>query len=170
MILKTVCHKANERRPMVEPAPENAWQCEHAELLASSYRRITGKELVEQKGSRAEMARALYEAPYGVVSHGIGDNPVFNYGNRAALELFEMSWLNFVMLPSRESAEAVNRLERQKLLDRVTEFGFVDDYRGVRISSTGRRFRIEQATVWNVVDENKEYHGQAAVIFRWSAL
>lgn len=159
-----------ERRTMVEPGPENTYLCEHAELLVSSYLRITGRELVAQKGSREAMSRALYEAPYGVVSHGIGDDPVFNYGNRTALELFEMNWQDFVMLPSRESAEAVNRAERQRLLDRVSESGFVDDYQGVRISSTGRRFRIEDATVWNVVDESNVYHGQAAVFFRWVEL
>jgi hypothetical protein len=156
--------------PLNEPGPENAFLCEHAELLISSYRRITGKELVEHKSSPEAMARALYEASFGVVSHGLGEDPVFNYGNRAALELFEMSWRDFVALPSRKSAEAVNRAERQKLLERVSQFGFVDDYRGVRISATGRRFRIEEATVWNVVDARNVYHGQAAVIFRWSAL
>lgn len=153
-----------------EPGPENAWQSAHAELLISSYLRITGKELVERKGARAEMSRALYEAPYGIVSHGLGEDPVFNYGNRAALELFEISWRDFVALPSRESAEAVDRAERQRLLDRVSQYGFVDDYRGIRISATGRRFRIERATVWNVIDEHNVYRGQAAVIFRWSAL
>lgn len=155
---------------LTEPGPENAWLCDHAELLFSSYSRITGKELVEPKGSREEMARALFEAPYGIVSHGVGEDPVFNYGNRAALKLFEMSWKDFLVLPSRKSAEPVNQAERQKLLDRVTKYGFVDDYRGVRISATGRRFRIDQATVWNVVDESNVYRGQAAVIFRWSAL
>lgn len=155
---------------MTEPGPENTYLCEHAELLITSYRRLTGRELVAQKGSREEIARMLYEAPYGVVSHGTGDDPVFNYGNRTALALFELSWRNFVALPSRESAEAVNWVERQRLLDRVSESGFVDDYRGVRISSTGRRFRIEDATVWNVVDDNNVHHGQAAVFFRWSGL
>lgn len=156
--------------PSTEPGPGNAYYREHAELLIGSYRRITGKELVEGKGSREEMARALYAAPCGVVSHGLGDDPVFNYGNRAALALFEMSWGDFVKVPSRQSAEPINQAERQKLLERVTKYGFVDDYRGVRISATGRRFRIDQATVWNVVDESNVYRGQAAVIFRWSAL
>jgi hypothetical protein len=156
--------------PLTEPGPENAYLREHAVLLIFSYRRVTGKELVESKASLEEMARALYEAPFGVVSHGLGDDPVFNYGNRAALELFEMSWSDFVALPSRKSAEAVNQVERQKLLDRVSQYGFVDDYQGVRISATGKRFRIEQATVWNVIDESDVYHGQAAVIFRWSAV
>jgi hypothetical protein len=155
---------------MTEPGPENDYLCGHAELLISSYRRITGKDLVEGEGSGAEMARALYEAPYGVVSHGVEEDPIFNYGNRAALELFEYGWRDFVALPSRKSAEAVNRAEREKLLKRVSQYGFVDDYQGVRISATGKRFRIEQATVWNVVDEANVYRGQAAVIFRWVVL
>ncbi|HEX7027159.1 MAG TPA: MEKHLA domain-containing protein [Gammaproteobacteria bacterium] len=155
---------------MTEPGPENDYLGEHAELLISSYRRIVGRELVAEKGSREKMARVLYEAPYGVVSHGAGDDPVFNYGNRTALKLFEMRWRDFVKLPSRESAEVVNREMRQKLLERVNQFGFVDGYQGVRISSSGRRFRIEDTTVWNVVDESGLYRGQAAVFFRWSAL
>src|SRR5688572_20771591 len=113
---------------LTEPGPENTWRCEHAELLISSYLRVTGKELIERKGTREEMSRALHEAPFGVVSHGLGDDPVFNYGNRTALELFEMSWRDFVALPSRKSAEAVDRAERQRLLDRVSQYGFVDDY------------------------------------------
>lgn len=154
---------------MIEPGPKNGYLYEHAELLIASYRRITGRELVEQQVSREETARALFDAPYGVVSHGTGDDPVFNYGNRTALELFEMNWRDFIALPSRESSEAVNRAERRKLLDRVGQFGFVDGYRGVRISSAGRRFRIEDSTVWNVVDESDVYRGQAAVFFRWSS-
>lgn len=155
---------------MIEPGLKNGYLCEHAELLIASYRRITGRDLVEQQVSREATARALFAAPYGVVSHGIGEDPVFNYGNLAALALFEMNWQDFIALPSRESSEAVNRVERQKLLDRVSQFGFVDGYRGVRISSTGRRFRIEDTTVWNVVDESNVYRGQAAVFFRWSPL
>jgi hypothetical protein len=160
----------NMTENLIEPGPRNAYLCGHAELLIASYRRMTGKELVDRQGSREETARALFEAPYGVVSHGTGEDPVFNYGNRTALDLFEMSWRDFMALPSRESSEAVNRAERQKLLDRVGQFGFVDGYRGVRISSTGRRFRIEDTTVWNVVDERSVYRGQAAVFFRWSPL
>jgi hypothetical protein len=154
--------------PIPEPGSGNAWLSEHAELLISSYLRITGRELIEQKGSPEEMARALYQAPFGVVSHGLGEDPLFNYGNRTALRLFEMSWEDFVALPSRQSAEAVNWEQRQTLLEHVAQHGFVDGYQGVRISATGKRFRIERTTIWNVIDEQNVYRGQAAVIFRWS--
>ena len=53
--------------------------------------------------------------------------------------------------PSRLTAEAPNREERARLLAAVTTRGFIDDYSGIRISNTGRRFRIAQATVWNLL-------------------
>ena len=58
--------------------------------------------------------------------------------------------------------EAPLRDERQRLLERVTQRGFIDDYAGVRISATGLRFRIEKAVVWNLIDAQGRRHGQAA--------
>lgn len=155
---------------MNEPAQENNYLGKHAALLISTYRRLTGKDLVEKGLSGVEMFRALYDAPYAVVSHGIEGDPVFNYGNRTALRLFEMTWPEFIALPSRKSAEPENRDERERLLARVTRDGFIDDYRGIRISSTGLRFWIEDATVWNLIDAEGVYYGQAAVFERWTAL
>lgn len=153
-----------------EPALDNCYLSEHAELLISSYQRYTGKDLVNQKQSDEDIYRALFEAPYGVVSHNTEDDPIFNYANQTTLRLFEMNWLEFTNLASRKSAEPVNRGERERLLARVTKPGFIDDYQGVRISSTGKRFRIENATVWNVVDSRGLYCGQTAVFYRWSEL
>ena len=89
-----------------------------------------------------------------MVSHGTESDPIFNYGNKSALKSFELNWSEFVALPSRKSAKPLDRDERQDLLARVTTFGFIDDYRGLRISSTGRTFWIENATVWNLIDNN----------------
>ena len=155
---------------MDEPSPENCYLGAHAQLLISSYRRCTGKDLVHQRQSGEDIHRTLFEAPFSVVSHNTEDDPIFNYGNQTALKLFEMDWLEFTKLASRKSAEPVNRGEREQLLARVTMHGFIEDYRGVRISSTGKRFMIEDATVWNIVDRNGLYCGQAAVFDRWSEI
>ena len=96
--------------------------------------------------------------------------PVFFYGNRLALQLFEMSWENFTRLPSRFSAEAPDREERARLLARVARDGYIDDYAGVRIAASGRRFRIEAAVVWNLIDAAGTCHGQAATFDRWVRL
>ncbi len=153
-----------------EPSPENGYLNQHAELLISSYHHWTGKDLVKPGHSDGDKCRALFQAPYAVVSHNKDDTPVFNYGNQTALSVFEMDWSAFTRLASQKSAESVNQAERDQLLTRVSKLGFIDDYRGVRISSTGRHFLIEDATVWNIVDARGEYYGQAAVFYKWLEL
>jgi hypothetical protein len=62
------------------------------------------------------------------------------------------------------------RDERQRLLDRVTRSGIIDDYAGVRISASGRRFRIVNASVWNLTDDDGRPAGQAAAFSDWTPL
>ncbi|MDE0827408.1 MAG: MEKHLA domain-containing protein [Akkermansiaceae bacterium] len=70
----------------------------------------------------------------------------------------------------RFTAQAPNRAERARLLERVTTHGFIDDYSGVPISSTGQRFHIDQATVWNLLDDNGNKIGQAATFAQWTKI
>jgi len=128
-------------------------------LVATSYRRLTGRELAAPAASIAE---ALWSAPRVIVAHGVEADPIFFFGNRAALDQFEMRFERFTAMPSRLSAEPMLRDERQALLDRVARDGFVDNIAGIRISATGRRFHIIRATVWNLIDEHGGWHGQAA--------
>ena len=132
-------------------------------LLAGSHLRLTGRPLV---AASSDLRRALWNASTVIVAHGTECDPVFFYGNQRALTLFEMDWASFVRLPSRLSAEPLLRDERARLLAKVTRDGCITDYAGVRISSTGRRFRIEQAVVWNLIDEDGVCHGQAAAFDR----
>lgn len=136
-------------------------------LIADSYRRLTGRLLV---AAAADTAAALWSAPRVIVAHGTETDPVFFYGNRMALAAFALDFAAFTRLPSRFSAEPLAREERARLLARVSRDGFIDDYAGVRIAADGRRFRIEQATVWNLVDGDGQIHGQAATFERWTAL
>lgn len=138
-----------------------------ARLIVDSHQQVVGRPLVPAGEDDAELWRALWNAPRVVVAHGTQPDPVFCYGNRLALELFELDWAAFTALPSRYSAEPLAREERAALLDRVSRFGFIDDYAGVRISSTGKRFRISRATVWNLIDTEGVYRGQAASFSDW---
>jgi len=128
-------------------------------LIASSFERFLGKPLVDIGG---DPVAALWHAPRAILAHGIEADPVFFFGNRYALNAFESDVASFTQMPSRLSAEAPLREERQTLLDRVSANGFIEDYAGVRITAKGRRFRIGQATVWNLIDEKGARHGQAA--------
>jgi hypothetical protein len=129
-------------------------------------------ELPAHAGSEtgAPFAKNVFAAPLVLVSHGTEADPVLNYGNAAALSLWEMSWAELTRTPSRLTAEAPNREERARLLAAVAAHGFIDDYSGIRISKTGRRFRIAQATVWNLIDERGAYAGQAAMFSHWEFL
>ena len=146
------------------------WQSEaviaHTQILARSLKHWTGRDLLLGNFSAAEFSEKLFQAPFVQVSHGTEADPILNYGNAAALSLWEMSWEELTRTPSRLTAEAPNREERARLLATVAACGFIDDYSGIRTSKTGRRFRIAQATVWNLISENGNHCGQAAMFSR----
>jgi hypothetical protein len=147
---------------MKYPMEENDFQAIHAALLESSFQQVLHKSLIAEKCDSFVFSKALFNAPFAIVSHGTEDDPVFNYANRKALELFEMDWQEFTNMPSRLSAEPMNREARQQLLQQVSQFGYIDNYQGIRISKTGKRFLISNAIVWNLYDQKKKYQGQAA--------
>lgn len=64
----------------------------------------------------------------------------------------------------------MHRDAREQLLAEVAGKGYARSYSGVRISARGRRFRIENATVWNLVDAGGRRHGQAATFPEWTFL
>lgn len=129
-------------------------------LIAESFARLLSRPLVAVDG---DMVAALWHAPFAVVAHGKEADPAFFFGNACALAAFESDIEHFLGMPSRLSAEAPLREERQLLLDRVTAKGFIDDYEGIRISAKGRRFHIGPTVVWNLVDAEGRSHGQAAM-------
>ena len=142
----------------------------HGAELLRTYHRWTGRHLIEPCGDAHAEARMLFEAPFAVVSGGAEGDQILNYGNKTAMELWEMDWDTLTRTPSRLTAEPMHRDERAEFLRRVRERGFIDDYSGIRISSKGRRFRIGQATVWNVTDALGNYTGQAATFSNWEFL
>lgn len=141
----------------------------HAVLLQQSYQQLLRKPLLD-KVAEHDLALQLFNAPFAIVSHDTSADPVFNYGNACALSLFEFTFEEFITLPSRFSAEPVNRLEREQLLAEVTRQGFINNYQGIRISKMGRRFKISNAVVWNLLDAQQVYCGQAACFKDWQFL
>jgi PAS domain-containing protein len=137
------------------------------QLLTDSYARVLGHPLVPHAMPVVEAAQWLYEsAPFAVLAHNTDPDPLFIYGNKAAQRRFEYSWDEITRLPSRLSAEAPNREERQQFLARVQRLGYEAGYKGVRITKSGQRFMIEEATLWQLLDGEGKLHGQAVVIPR----
>ena len=153
-----------------EPSDSNRFHAAHAMLLLDSYHKLTGRHLLPPGRPPDANARELYFAPFVVLSHDTAADPVFTYANLAAQTLFAMRWAEIVGLHSRLSAEPLAREERQRLLELVTRQGYMDDYRGVRIARTGKRFEIIHATVWNLTGDSGERLGQAATFAEWRNL
>lgn len=156
--------------PAPDPSPANGWLERQATLLIDSHRRLTGRGLAVAGATPEERAHLLYHAPFVVLSHDGAADPVFTYANLTAQRLFVLPWRRIVGMPSRYSAEAPARDERQRLLERVARQGYIDDYQGVRIASTGERFLIRRATVWNLTDADGRPVGQAASFAEWTPL
>lgn len=142
---------------------------EWATLLIDSFQHWTGEDLIVRVNPSTD-AHKLFTLVIEVVSHGIGPVPILNYGNRAALRLWKTDWTQFTQLPSRMTAEPPDQAERERMLDEVSRNGFIRGYHGVRITAQGRRFQIQDATVWNVLDRGGQKVGQAAMLNNWKFL
>lgn len=149
------------------PCEANDFLAEHAALLIRSHRHWAGRDIVDPALSPIEAARALYQAPFVLLSHDTAVDPRFTYANETAQRLFEMAWDEIVGMPSsRYSAEPLARAERESLLARVAAHDYIRDYSGVRIARSGARFLVRNATVLNLI-ESGEIVGQAACFSDW---
>lgn len=146
------------------------WVIEWTQYLLDNYAHLVKQKLITREGTMQEQAKRLFTIPFIVASHGQQDDPILNYGNQAALELWEMDWEQFTQTPSRLTAEPMNREERARMLDQAKTHGYISDYRGVRISSSGKRFLVERATVWNIKKPDGTPLGQAATFSNWTFL
>jgi hypothetical protein len=129
-------------------------------LIAASYHRLTGEVL----------AQDLWTAPVAVVAHGTEASPRFFYANRLALDLFRMRADQFIGMESRFSAGPADRDERAAMLAGLNAANVVRGYRGVRVAGDGTRFTIDNAVIWNLLDERGTHQGQAAAFGTWHSL
>lgn len=140
-----------------------AWIARAGEILAA-YRTRLGVDLVPRSGDAAEDARRLFELPRAVLAHDAQASPRLDWANRAAGVAFDAAPDRLVGLPSVETAPPDAIADRRRLFDALARRGFVTGYSGVRISRTGRRFVIEDVTIFPVADAAGRPAGHAAVI------
>ncbi|MCV6588024.1 MAG: MEKHLA domain-containing protein [Marinobacterium sp.] len=145
-----------------------------AQQIASSYQQRLGKSLFSDNNTYPDkpylIAEQLYQLPTVILAHDGGKDPRFTYANLTAQRLWEMDWWQLVGMPSRYSAEPDHRDSRAQLLAQVQARGYIDNYRGIRISANGQRFEIQQAVVFNLSDSDGKKVGQAATFADWQML
>lgn len=145
------------------PSSENSYLKDYINQITSSLKKLANIEIVDFSLSLEEQAKQAFTADYVLLAHNGANDPVFNYANQTALNLFEMSWDEFTNMPSKYSAESDEREKREKFLADVAENGYSKNYSGIRISKTGRRFEIKNVILWNVYDSENNRIGQAAL-------
>lgn len=138
--------------------------------VLDAFERRLGRSLIPRAGSAEADARALFEAAFPVLAHGTEADPILDYGNRLALALWEMDWPRFTATPSRQTAEPDAREAREKVLNTAAQQGYVEHYSGVRVSASGKRFRVEELVLWQVTDATGRPAGLAAMFPRWEFL
>lgn len=152
------------------PSKENSFLKDYIYLITQSLKKLAGIEIVDFSLSLEEQAKQAFNASFVLLAHNGTDDPIFNYANRTALSLFEMSWEEFTNMPSKYSAESDERDKRDKFLADVAENGYSKNYSGIRISKTGKRFEIKNVILWNVYDSENNRIGQAALFHEYDYL
>ncbi len=137
------------------------WKISHVKNLLDSFERLTGENIIERVNPELDY-NAIQEGEFVLVSHNGAQDPILNFGNEFALNLWEMDWDSFTKTPSRKTAEADLRERRQEMLEVAEQKGYFDKYEGIRISSSGKRFKIKDAIIWNVFNQEGIKIGQAA--------
>lgn len=132
------------------------------DAAAGSYAALRGEDLFE--GGGVDVLAAAENAAFALLMHNGGEDPVFQYANRAARTLFGYTLEEFRRLPSRLSAEPDRREEREQMLKEAARQGYFEGYQGVRIAKDGRRFRIVEAVIWQIQNAEGAVIGQAARI------
>lgn len=144
-----------------------------AAAIANSYAERLGRPIVEaiaDEPDPALVAERLYAAEAAVLCHTTHDDPLFQYVNQTAQRLWEREWAEFIGLPSRLSARPDAREVRAAMLQDVGERGYTTGYSGVRVSSSGALFTIDDAELWQVRDADGTLIGVAARLPSWTPL
>ena len=141
-----------------------------SQIMAKSYQQLLNQSLVKPTNTPEQLAEALFYAPFVLVSHGTQANPIFNYGNQTALQLWSLSWEQFIQTPSASTTESTEQADREAMLRQAANQGYIDNYQGIRIAHTGKRFAIKQVKLWNLTDELGQNCGQAATFAHWTWL
>ena len=134
---------------------------EHIRNVLNSFERLTGKTLIKRVNPDKDFL-SIEKGSFVLVSHNSSKNPILNFGNQFALRLWEMNWEEFVKTPSSKTAEVDLREDRSEMLKVVSKYGYFNNYEGIRVSSSGKRFKIKKAIIWNVNDDEGRFLGQAA--------
>ena len=137
-----------------------------AACILRSHERAFGRPLLPGSDN-AQAAQNRVSADTVVLAHNGSADPCLIYANAAALQLWERRWAEMIGMPSRLTAEPQERADRARMLASALQQHASEGYSGVRISQSGRRFRIHNARLWTLWGPGDQPCGQAAAFSDW---
>jgi len=152
--------------PIAPPSDANNWHQDFIARVIDAFARVTGGDLVAEAGLdpaapiSGNLGRSAWEGDFVLLTHDT--NAILTYGNRFALDLWEMDWETLTRTPSRQTAPEEDRAARAVIMAQVERDGFTRSYTGRRVSRTGKLFLIENATVFTLRDEEGAGFGTGA--------
>jgi hypothetical protein len=153
------------------PGENNGYHADFIARVAQSFHHVTGRSLLEEAALDPKaLGLSAWFGEFALLTHRGDAGAVLNYGNRFALKLWEMDWNSFTATPSSNTAPHDASAGRDLLMEKVARENHVSGYAGVRISRSGRRFVIEDVTVWRLLDDKGGSFGMAAFFRRFRYL
>ena len=137
-------------------------------LTSHSLQQQTGQSLLERM-QVSSIAHVHSHERYAVLSHGIQDDPIYNYFNTAALATFGYPETQVYQLASRYSAPPGHlRLARDAEIQSTTTQANVVRCipTAIRQDKNGKQFVLCDLILWNVYDEEGQRVGQTALFDR----
>jgi hypothetical protein len=145
------------------PNLSNNYHREYIALILANLKQLTGDDLIQEYGfSSDNLGAQVFDADFYLLSHNCDADPILNYGNQRVLDLWEISWSELTKMYSRETAKSSDRASRSAVMQQVAAQNYVSGYDGIRVSKTGREFRILDVKIWNLFTSDRQLCGQAA--------
>ncbi len=153
---------------------ENSWLTKKSLKTASqilrSYHNTFNQALIpfaQNYQTEIKLAIILFNLQAPVIAHDNSTEPHIIYANKSALLLWGRCWDEMIDLPSKMTAPEEVRLERKAMLNAITKNNAIKNYEGIRINKKGEQFRISNACIWMLENEQGGEIGQAATFNSW---
>ena len=91
---------------------------------------------------------------FGILSHGTQQDPIYNYGNKASLLLFDETLENLCQTPSRYSTVESLMQDREQLIQQIADVGYGTITNALRTTTRGKLFVMETIWIWHVHHPN----------------
>ena len=145
------------------PDEKNRFHEAHMLLVLESLKKLSGRDLLaEWNLPGTKLGEEIFFGEFYLLTHDGTDEALLNYANKCALDAFEMNWEQFQGMPSSHTARAENQKEREKMMRRVREEGFVTGYEGLRVTRNNREFWIRNGIIWQISAPDDANYGVAA--------